>query len=96
MPSCEAWCFLPSWQARVHRVLRQPFPDDAVPEVVLKFRRGNRRVPAAAAGASCSQAWEHSFGGVAIGHVDTDCANVIDEFCFIIVAIYFFATRRCV
>ena len=81
----------------MHRVLRRSSLDDAVPEVVgLKFRRGNRRVPAAAAGASCSRAWEHSFGGVAIGHVDTDCANVIDEFCFIIVAIYFFSTRRCV
>ena len=79
----------------MHRVLRQPLSDDAVSEGVLKVRRGNRRVPAAAAGASCSHEWEHSFGGVASGHVDTYCTNVIDEFCFIIVAIYFISTRRC-
>ena len=79
----------------MHRVLRQPLPDDAVPKVVLKVRRGNRRVPAAAAGASSSHEWEHSFEGVANGHVDTYCANVVDEFCFIIVATYFISTRRC-
>ena len=66
----------------------------------MKVRRGNRRVPAAAAGASCSHAWEHSFGGVAIGHVDTEPTDIIDEFCFIIVAVYFIFvaiifTRRC-
>ena len=59
----------------MHRLLRGPLHHPALPQPRLRVRRGNQRLPATVARATCSRRGETSFGA-ANGHGGNDFDDI--------------------